>query len=319
MKNLKNERLGMERKNKYGELLKVIEYTNANNIIIEFQDKYKGQLKTQWQSFIKGTLLNPNAKLLGIMYPNTNFIDLTGQIFGRLTVLKRAENRGKRTRWECECSCEQHNHVIVDSQSLKSGHTKSCGCLMLEIASEKAKKQLNTKKHDNIYDLSGEYGIGYCINTNHPFYFDKDDFELISKYAWSQKGDYVITSTFQNNNNISMHRLVMKVNDPSIHIDHIGHNTFDNRKSKLRISTKNGNHQNLKIAKNNTSGVTGVCWEEKSQKWHSYIWHDNHCEHLGRFKDKNEAIRVRKEAEDKYFGEYSYDNSMKIYEDKNEL
>lgn len=53
--------------------------------------------------------------------------DLTGQIFGDLRVLYRAENhRNGRTQWMCECICK--NQVSVTAHELKSGHTKSCGC-----------------------------------------------------------------------------------------------------------------------------------------------------------------------------------------------
>lgn len=54
------------------------------------------------------------------------FIDLTGQKFGLLTVVKRAENV-KGVQWVCKCDCG--NTTIVRSYALKSGATKSCGCL----------------------------------------------------------------------------------------------------------------------------------------------------------------------------------------------
>lgn len=52
--------------------------------------------------------------------------DLRGQKFGRLTVIKRAPNKGKRPAWECQCDCG--NSVIVRANHLTSGLTKSCGC-----------------------------------------------------------------------------------------------------------------------------------------------------------------------------------------------
>lgn len=58
------------------------------------------------------------------------FIDLTGQKFGRLTVVKRAENKGREVRWVCECECG--NYCIVLRSSLKTGQTRSCGCLKSE-------------------------------------------------------------------------------------------------------------------------------------------------------------------------------------------
>jgi hypothetical protein len=58
------------------------------------------------------------------------FLDLTGQKFGRLSVLRRAENRGKKTCWECLCECG--NIIITQAWSLRSGHTCSCGCIRIE-------------------------------------------------------------------------------------------------------------------------------------------------------------------------------------------
>ncbi len=72
------------------------------------------------------------------------FEDLTGKTFGRLTVIKRAENgKGGHTRWLCQCECG--NKTISQAPDLKSGHTQSCGCL----SKEKAAKTLT--KH-------GKYG-----------------------------------------------------------------------------------------------------------------------------------------------------------------
>ena len=56
----------------------------------------------------------------------SNLIDLKGQKFGKLTVIERAENKGKNTRWLCLCECG--NKTIVHAISLRSGSTKSCGC-----------------------------------------------------------------------------------------------------------------------------------------------------------------------------------------------
>jgi hypothetical protein len=52
------------------------------------------------------------------------FIDRTGQIFGRLTVLHRVA--AKRVKWRCLCVCGQLTEV--DAGKLQSGHTSSCGC-----------------------------------------------------------------------------------------------------------------------------------------------------------------------------------------------
>lgn len=55
-----------------------------------------------------------------------------GQRFGRLTVLERAPSvKSGNSYWLCECDCGRRNTVV--SHSLKSGSTKSCGCLKTEI------------------------------------------------------------------------------------------------------------------------------------------------------------------------------------------
>lgn len=61
------------------------------------------------------------------------FKDMTGKVFGRLHVLRRAENdRYGNARWECMCDCGKE--VIVLGRSLRSGNTRSCGCLSVEKA-----------------------------------------------------------------------------------------------------------------------------------------------------------------------------------------
>lgn len=60
------------------------------------------------------------------------FLDLTGKKFGRLTVIKRTDNGNcKQVRWICKCDCG--NTHVASTASLRSGHSKSCGCLNAEV------------------------------------------------------------------------------------------------------------------------------------------------------------------------------------------
>ena len=77
------------------------------------------------------------------------FKDLTGQKFGRWTVIKRGEdkidqNGRHRTSWICKCECGNIKNVV--SQALTNGDSKSCGCLQLEMT------RLATEK-----DLTGQH------------------------------------------------------------------------------------------------------------------------------------------------------------------
>lgn len=68
------------------------------------------------------------------------FIDLTGQRFGRLVVLERAEDdKNKNPRWRCRCDCG--NETVVLGHHLRTGNTRSCGCFFHEKQS-KLMKQL---------------------------------------------------------------------------------------------------------------------------------------------------------------------------------
>lgn len=59
----------------------------------------------------------------------SKLIDLTGQTFNRLFIISRAENsRSGRAMWKCQCSCG--NTTTARGESLTSGNTKSCGCLV---------------------------------------------------------------------------------------------------------------------------------------------------------------------------------------------
>jgi hypothetical protein len=78
------------------------------------------------------------------------FKDITGQKFGRLTVIERLENdKWKQARWKCLCECG--NYIICITRDLKKGSVKSCGCLHKEII-----KKVNTKhglKKTRLYRL----------------------------------------------------------------------------------------------------------------------------------------------------------------------
>lgn len=60
------------------------------------------------------------------------FKDITGQRFGRWTVLRFSEQRRKKSMWECRCDCG--NEGVINGTALRHGGSKSCGCLKIEVA-----------------------------------------------------------------------------------------------------------------------------------------------------------------------------------------
>ena len=181
-------------------------------------------------------------------------------------------------------------------KNLRNGATTSCGCVRKERVKE-------THKKYNTYDLTGEYGIGYDCNGKE-FYFDIEDFGKIKDYYWLVSNGYVVTNARDTKKTISMHRLVMNASEGT-EIDHILHQTNDNRKSQLREITHSQNCINRRIKSTNTSGVTGVCWHKANNKWQARITVNGKRINLGLFDDLEDAIEARLKAELEIFGEYS--------------
>lgn len=60
--------------------------------------------------------------------------DLSGNVYGKLTVLQLSHTKNRKSYWVCQCSCDNKTITIVRSDCLTSGNTKSCGCLNYEHA-----------------------------------------------------------------------------------------------------------------------------------------------------------------------------------------
>lgn len=144
---------------------------------------------------------------------------------------------------------------------------------------------------------------------------DDEDYELISKHSWSvDKDKYLRTSIKISDKKyvgINMHRLIMgcSTNDGKF-VDHKNGNVHDNRRCNLRFCTASENMRNSKRPKNNKSGVKGVYWQKRMQKWRAYIMVNCKEIHLGYFDDLEKARIVHDEAAIKYHGEFARLNEV---------
>lgn len=86
-------------------------------------------------------------------------------------------------------------------------------------------------------------------------------------------------------------------------IDHINRIPSDNRIENLRICENNHieNGQNCNLRTDNKSGIKGIHWYPQTNKWRAEIMVNKKRIHLGYSSSKDEAIKMRKEAENKYF------------------
>lgn len=83
--------------------------------------------------------------------------DLTGQTFGKLTVIRINDFKRGRARFLCRCKCG--NTTVVTSSNLQYGTTKSCGCLLktpegsIVAFLEHSKKSLSVEQGTSVYNL----------------------------------------------------------------------------------------------------------------------------------------------------------------------
>jgi hypothetical protein len=71
-------------------------------------------------------------------------IDLTGQRFGRLTVIRYDHSEHDGVHWLCKCDCG--NEKVAAGYSLRSGQTRSCGCLANEVRAARAEHMRQGRK-----------------------------------------------------------------------------------------------------------------------------------------------------------------------------
>lgn len=255
------------------------------NLVVESKEPPNGDGKTRWRcrcdcgnTYIATSLDLRNGKKTdcGCISPyrrgNYDLIDLTGQRFGKLTVLsKEPTQKDKRTRWLCACDCG--NVYIATSYALRNGKTKSCGC--------------GRRK-----DITGQrFGKLTALERTNQFVMQGNS----KKFLWKcvcECGETV-------------YRLPEKLRE-SIH------HACDKCAEQFAVSSmleKAGfvdGSQLPKIASDkpgvhNKSGVKGVFFNTRTQKWRAVLRFQGVNHYLGEYKDINEAIKARKLGEEKYF------------------
>lgn len=106
--------------------------------------------------------------------------EFIGKRFGKLVVKERAQNYvapsgQKKPRWVCQCDCGKE--VIVTGADLRTGHTKSCGCLPTKIVGS------------GLHDLTGErFGKLVVIERAEDYHY-KSDGEIKSAHQWRCRCD----------------------------------------------------------------------------------------------------------------------------------
>ena len=247
-------------------------------------------------------------------YPNRDKV-YVGAVFNYWTVID-VSYRGNVCRCRCKCGTEK----MVNRYSLIIGESTSCGCY--KKSDEFLKKMGDSHKKYNAYVINDKYVIMYTTK-NEPFLVDIEDFGKVKNICWSKNSGGYLTGNAGNGKIVMLHRYIMDCPD-DMDVDHKhGSDTkFDNRRSNLRIGSKAENMRNTKKPITNTSGYKGVYWNKSRELWVAQIScginpknGKKKCYYLGSYENIEDAIAARKAGEEKYFGEWSYDNSRNDKED----
>lgn len=205
------------------------------------------------------------------------FVDRTGQVFGRLTVVRRSGTSAYlKVMWECVCTCGAITHV--PSGSLVSGNTTSCGCFLKEKITKhggwnsssynswRAMVRRCTNPADKNYPRWGGTGIKVC-----PAWMSYPQFRAD---MGEPSGDQTLDR-----------------------IDPYGDYTPEN----CRWASATAQARNIRVPKRSTSGVIGVV-QTKSGTWMAYITANKRRHYSKVFATIEEAAAARKELERIHWG-----------------
>ena len=163
-----------------------------------------------------------------------------------------------------------------------------------------------TKYDENKIINIGEYSVIEICNKNGEVvckgFISNNKVEEIKKYRWCLNGQGYLVSRI-NGKLVRMHRLLLNAKDGE-YCDHINNNRLDNRDENLRFCTRQQNCFNSSIGSKNSSGVIGVSWSKIHQLWVAEMKINGKRVLMKYFKNMEDAIKARKQAEVKYHGEF---------------
>lgn len=216
--------------------------------------------------------------------------DLTGQRFGRLTVLRLADTpyitpTGKATRrWVCRCDCGKETIVVQNALTTTTNGTRSCGCLLREHNEARAQ------------DLTGQRFGRLLVLHSAPLSPKKQSSRL--KNGWLCRCDCGKEVIY------SQKKLVLE------HVQSCGCLVSDNARKNAVENNVFGRCEGTTVTtirpsrpanSNSKSGVKGVHWSNRDSCWIAKIGFQGRTIYLGHFSTLEEAKKARAEAEEKYY------------------
>jgi len=181
-------------------------------------------------------------------------------------------------------------------------------------------------KIKNKYNIFDDYVVMYITRKNGDQYeviFDIEDYDKVSKYhykwflVWDNrsKSFFVRATKYLNdkskkpNEAVFLHRYILDIEDSEIEVDHINHDTLNNRRYNLRVSQRIENSKNRETRNsNNKTGYRNVFWSKDENKYIVQLQINKKNKRLGSFKDVDEAGLFAERMRQKYYKEFAGEN-----------
>lgn len=214
--------------------------------------------------------------------------DISGQRFGKLTALYPTEKRGHGGSlvWHCKCDCG--GEVDAPLHQLTAGYRKSCGCLASPPVRDILGRQFG--------DLTVTAYDGNREGNNY----------------WRCKCKCGRETVVRQNNLLLGHTKSCGCWQKTVYIDNL---KMVDGTSVVLLETA----RSERLVSSNSSGYNGVYRNKKSGKWAAQITFKRKTYYLGSFAKIEDAVKVRKTAEERIYGEFLdwYYNTY-LKEEKNE-
>lgn len=208
----------------------------------------------------------------------SSFKDITGIKKNKLTPLKRTGERGVSGDFMWECLCDCGNKVEVAIGRIQSGSAYSCGC------------ETRRGKHRMTDTPTYRSWIKLCSRTRSEAYAEwHGDVEVCDRWDTTKGGSFA--NFLEDMGERPEGKTINRINGAKIY-----------SKETCEWATLSVQSFDQKRPNSNTSGKTGVRFREDRGTWVAIINYQNKKIHLGTYQTFEEAVKVREEAELKYYG-----------------
>lgn len=209
---------------------------------------------------------------------------IVGEKFHYLTVIDSAESRLGNKRVVCQCDCGKQKTYLYCS--IKSGKTKSCGCMSRKLwVSSHAEKVASQNAHNGSkWIINGDIATSeFCGIT---VTISAADLALVENYRWHAHR-YVYGTIAGSTKTVLLHRVIAGAKKGQS-VDHANGDTYDNRRENIRLCTHSDNMKNRRKPLRSKGKYKGV-FQARNGKWYSQITANGARKCLGTFESEVDA------------------------------